>query len=181
MARRAQQRQSGRLTSESQVGGGKDEEERDGGREAQHQRLPRPRAVEEACAAADGPQAFPFRSLEDDDADHGHRQDEVRDQHTLVHGNLLRSNSPAIVLCPPCARQDPGAYPPPAAAPTMAAKAGGSRLAPPTRAPSISGWVMNSPMFSGVTLPPSSMRVSCAPSPNRSAGRPRLRPPSRVA
>jgi hypothetical protein len=30
----------------------------------------------------------------------------------------------------------------------------GSRLAPPTRAPSISGWVMSSCAFSGLTLPP---------------------------
>src|SRR3990170_1836135 len=96
IARRAREGQSGRLAGEGQVGGGKYEEERDGGREAQHQRLPRPRAVEEARAAADGPQAFPFRSREDDDADHAHRQDEVRDQDALVHGTLLRSNNTVI-------------------------------------------------------------------------------------
>ena len=34
------------------------------------------------------------------------------------------------------------------------ARLSGSRLAPPTSAPSISGWAMNSRMFPGVTLPP---------------------------
>ena len=34
------------------------------------------------------------------------------------------------------------------------AKLRGSRLAPPTRAPSMSGWVISSRAFSGLTLPP---------------------------
>ncbi len=34
------------------------------------------------------------------------------------------------------------------------AKLRGSRLAPPTRAPSMSGWLMSSRAFSGFTLPP---------------------------
>ena len=38
--------------------------------------------------------------------------------------------------------------------PTMSAKLRGSRLAPPTRAPSTSGWEMSSTMLSGLTLPP---------------------------
>src|SRR5439155_63253 len=37
---------------------------------------------------------------------------------------------------------------------TMSANSSGSRLAPPTRAPSISGCAMNSLMFPAVTLPP---------------------------
>ena len=37
---------------------------------------------------------------------------------------------------------------------TIWAKLRGSRLAPPTRAPSISGWVISSRAFSGFTLPP---------------------------
>src|SRR2546428_6059269 len=41
-----------------------------------------------------------------------------------------------------------------AAAATMAVKASGFRLAPPTRAPSISGWAIKSAAFSAVTLPP---------------------------
>ena len=37
---------------------------------------------------------------------------------------------------------------------TIAAKPSGSRLAPPTSAPSMSGWAISSPALSGVTLPP---------------------------
>ena len=37
---------------------------------------------------------------------------------------------------------------------TMRANSSGSRLAPPTSAPSISGWAMNSRMLPGFTLPP---------------------------
>ena len=37
---------------------------------------------------------------------------------------------------------------------TIAAKPSGSRLAPPTSAPSMSGWAISSPALAGVTLPP---------------------------
>ena len=40
------------------------------------------------------------------------------------------------------------------AALTIWAKLRGSRLAPPTRAPSMSGWLMSLRAFSGFTLPP---------------------------
>ena len=40
------------------------------------------------------------------------------------------------------------------AALTIWAKLRGSRLAPPTRAPSMSGWLISSRAFSGFTLPP---------------------------
>ena len=40
------------------------------------------------------------------------------------------------------------------AAATIAAKSSGSRLAPPTSAPSTSGWETSSSAFSGLTEPP---------------------------
>src|SRR2546426_11007821 len=42
---------------------------------------------------------------------------------------------------------------------TMARNFGASRLAPPTRTPSISGCWLNSAAFAGVTLPPYRMRA----------------------
>ena len=44
-----------------------------------------------------------------------------------------------------------GHYP---AASTIAANSAGSRLAPPTRAPSMSGWAISSAALSGLTEPP---------------------------
>ena len=41
----------------------------------------------------------------------------------------------------------------------MSANSSGSRLAPPTSAPSISGWAMNSRMLPGFTLPPYCTRI----------------------
>ena len=46
---------------------------------------------------------------------------------------------------------DGGHYP---AASTIAANSAGSRLAPPTRAPSMSGWAISSAALSGLTEPP---------------------------
>jgi len=46
----------------------------------------------------------------------------------------------------------------------MSANSSGSRLAPPTSAPSISGWAMKSRMLPGFTLPPYWMRTPSASS-----------------
>src|SRR6266496_4009010 len=45
---------------------------------------------------------------------------------------------------------------------TIKANSSGSRLAPPTSAPSISGCAMNSRMLPGLTLPPYWTRIPCA-------------------
>jgi hypothetical protein len=44
----------------------------------------------------------------------------------------------------------------------MATKSAALRLAPPTRAPSISGWAMSSGALAGVTEPPYWMRIPWA-------------------
>src|SRR5205823_10799883 len=51
-----------------------------------------------------------------------------------------------------------------AAASTIRANVAGSRLAPPTSAPSMSAWVRISPALSGVTLPPYWIRTRSAKS-----------------
>jgi len=45
---------------------------------------------------------------------------------------------------------------------TILANVSATRLAPPTRAPSICSWAINSLMLSGFTEPPYRMRVFCA-------------------
>src|SRR5262245_32576808 len=55
----------------------------------------------------------------------------------------------------------------------MAEKLWGSRLAPPTRAPSMSGWPRSSAALSGFTEPPYWMRIRAALEPKRSASRAR--------
>src|SRR5690606_9502463 len=49
---------------------------------------------------------------------------------------------------------DDGHVPFPSACWMMSANPYGSRLAPPTKAPSISGWAIKGPTLSGLTLPP---------------------------
>src|SRR5262249_37088954 len=48
---------------------------------------------------------------------------------------------------------------------TMAAKDAGSRLAPPTSAPSMSSFFINAEILSGLTLPPYRMRIASAAAP----------------
>jgi hypothetical protein len=74
-----------------------------------------------------------------------------------------------------------------AAAPTIAAKSDARRLAPPTSAPSISGWANSSAALVGVTEPPYCTRTRAAtPSPHSSPTTRRMSPivaaaPSAVA
>src|SRR2546423_5447834 len=63
-----------------------------------------------------------------------------------------------------------------AAAFTISTSPSGSRDAPPTRAPSMSGWPSRSPALSGFTLPPYSTRTRRAASFERSSTKARMKP-----
>src|SRR5690606_2677447 len=102
----------------------------------------------------------------------------VHEVHFHLHGGI----APRVQDLPGVDGFNDGHAALPSACWMMSAKPTGSRLAPPTKAPSISGWAIKGPMLSGLTLPPYKIRTAAAAAPDTtSATVARISPMTRLA
>jgi len=96
-------------------------------------RSARPEQGLRAASAEDGPDVGPLPRLQENDEDQGQGNHDVQRYYQCIHFVLRFLRYRYF---------------------TIFAKVPGARLAPPTRAPSISSRSINSAMFSGLTDPP---------------------------